>query len=133
MLAALVVFPVDAGRSTCHNNSMVRVRKALAGVLVLVASVLTAGVPVTHEADHDDDHAHVEHAHGGHSSLVVLETGRVTSVHWADTAFQVSPIGTLELDLEVPSEVPRPVDPVLHAGRSPPTSRFPRGPPHTHI
>ena len=112
---------------------MVRARKALAGASVLIALVLTTGIPVTHEADHDDGHSHIENAHGGHGYLVVLETGRVTAEHATVTAIQISPIRTLDVDRGVPARTPRPLDAVLHAGRGPPTPLLPRGPPPSHI
>ena len=54
-----------------------RGRKSLNAVVAVVAIVLMTGVLVSPEVDHDDDHAHFEHGHGGHDHVLMVEDGRV--------------------------------------------------------
>ncbi len=108
---------------------LLETRRISAAIAAAATIVLTAGVAFAHEADHDDNHAHVERAHGGHDHFVIVDDGRVTTPTTGPVAPPVYMVVPLGPDVTVRAAM-LPGDAIPHAGRDPPPPLLPRGPPH---
>ena len=106
-----------------------RSRKSLNAVVAVVAIVLMTGVPVSPEVDHDDDHAHFEHGHGGHDHVLMVEEGRVPVTGLTLVGLPAAPLPAV-LDSKPVGRVA--IDhryARANLGRDPPPARLPRPPP----
>jgi len=108
---------------------MRRGREFVSAAVALVVAAFMTGVPVVPEVDHDDDHAHIEHGHGGHEHVLMVEEGRVP-VSGLD--LDGHPTVTLWAVIDARPTLRAPVehqDPSANRGRDPPASQFARPPP----
>lgn len=93
-----------------------------------MVALSVAGVPVSHDADHSGDVAHVEHDHGGHGTVLIHQDERLLSKtisFSALTAPMVLPLIGPAANIEVFTHSPS----FAHPGRDPPEESQPRAPP----
>jgi hypothetical protein len=109
---------------------LLETRRISAAIAAAATIVLTAGVPFALEADHEGDHAHIEHAHGGHDHFLIVDDGRVTAPTAAPLAPPVYMAVALGPDV-TERAIMLPEDAFPHSGRDPPLPLLPRGPPPT--
>ncbi len=93
-----------------------------------VVALSVAGLPLSHDADHRADVAHVEHDHGGHGTALLDQGERLLSKTFDFSA--VSAAMTLPLSERATSSESSTHRPTFaRPGRDPPHESRPRAPP----
>ena len=93
-----------------------------------VVAVSVTGLPLSHDADHCAEVAHLEHDHGGHGTVLLEQDEQLLSKTLsfsALTAVIALPFGEPATIIEPPTHGQS----LEHPGRDPPAEARPRAPP----
>ena len=118
-------YPVTMLMSMSRRNAFRScANSALCGLIALVAT----GLPLSHDADHRSDAAHLEHDHGGHGTVLVEQDVQLlgkpfsfAAVPGAVTARWTEALAVVEPRVHARTHA--------HRGRDPPAESRPRAPP----
>jgi hypothetical protein len=97
---------------------------ALCGLVALFAT----GLPLSYDADHQCDSAHIEHDHGGHGTVLLEYDEQLLSKTLSFTAVD-GPQTMPWTEAVANGEHPRHRRSFTHNGRDPPRDSRPRAPP----
>ena len=99
---------------------------ALCGLVALFAT----GLPMSYDADHQSDSAHIEHDHGGHGTVLLEQDEQLLT---KSNSFSAVALPNLLPWTEAAATVENPPQgrSFQHKGRDPPRESRPRAPPIT--